>query len=548
MGEVGRIRSRFELEIAGFQRSITRMQRSLDRVQGDLQQTGRVGTRSFNTIERSASGLAATFRSAARASVILSTALGGLQLGRTAIQLENVSSTLRFLTGSQENAAGAFERVSRLADELGANVLDLAESYVQLAGATRGADFSQAEVEDLFRALTIAARALGRSNAELRLAFIGLSQALGSSNVQLQEIRQITEALPGTLSIMAQALGKTTGEFRDFIATGRATPREVFLPFARAANETFLPAVAEMDRRVTTSFNRMLNAIVNFVNAIVRTGILDLAAAAINKIAQGINAITTAAQAAIRALTNLTRRLRGLPPIPRVIIDIPAPSRTRPGRPGFPAVSGPEQSAQVGAFRAEQERIAEESFQLQLMFDRDTAAMMRANEQRAQSFRVSSSIIRTALETVGATFAQLTIGVLRGTQTMENALQSLAESLAAAFANRAIQVLINLALDALSNTGGGGVGAGAGSLIGSQITGGGQSSGGGGVFGGPGGGLGSGTRGISIINVPNQDAAAGAAAQERVIGRQVIINTMTEEFARGNVSPVVRVARQTLGR
>ena len=579
MAEVGRIRSRFELEIAGFQRSMQRMQRSLDRTQRELRETGQTGTRTFNNIERSARRTTGVVQGLGAAFAAIATLQVARNIGQTAVAFENLNTRLRFLVGSQEQANAAFARIRALAREAGANVLDLTDSYAQLIGATRGAAFSQAEIEELFRAITIAGRALGATNDQVRLAFIGLSQALGSSNVQYQEIRQITESLPGTLTIMARAVGKTTGEFRDFIATGKVTPQEVFIPFARAANREFLPALEGIRTNASAAFNQVINAWNDMVKALVDQGALQAVARALNFVEEGIRGLGDAAASitrffvdpartlraelsraqaelsALQAITdplpqqeqqieNLTAKVRilreelerlGAPKkTPRIVIDIPAPSRARPAE-RFPTL-GIDVAVQSTA-QIQFERIQKDML-------RSLEETERAMERAAEQTEFTGEILQDTFQSIGDAIAQSAIGVARGTQTISQAISnmvaSLGASLLSATMNRILGVLAELAVNALTT----GIAGGTSSALSTPfspaqlpLSGAARTS----SATLPAFGAAARSSGLSIINVPDIMTGQRVAALEAAQGRSVTVNSLARSIiSEGNGNSVVQ--------
>ena len=594
MAEVGRIRSKFELEIAGFQRSMRRMQQNLDRVQQELQQTGRVGTRALTSVERSASRTSNTFRS-------LRNAVAGYLSLRTAraifdqaVAMENLNIQLETVFGSQERANAAFARVNAIADETGSRLLNIAQGYVGIQAAAEGSSLAQQEVDRIFRSLIISGRALGRSNVEIAGALRQVGQAISGPRVQWEELNIIFENLQGIQGLFQRNLDGTTRNLREMTKAG-ADARQVFLPFAAEAERRFAPAMERLRNSTQAALNDILNAWDRFVKELVDSGALEAVRDGILALADAWKTVSQAfgtdtesrlerAQARLfqlgEQLNNLRRgtgmfdflsplgvqtsaeafeqenaRLRtAIAEQVRIIEDLDRRVRARRqqqagtgglggGRRGTPqlatsqqlrdAVAGVraagERQLGLATFAGEQE-LRQRSEALQVYVSEFAVAQQTVS----RSFQVTAGIIRTTFETVGQTFAQLTIGVLRGTQTMQQALGSLAESLAASFLNQGIQTLLGLGQTALLGALAPSPGVGTGAASGSPS-----------IFGGPGGLLG---RGISIINVPDASAASGVSAQEAAQGRSVITNTITAEFARGNSSPLVRTLRQTLGR
>ncbi len=137
--------------------------------------------------------------------------------------LDLIRPALKANLGSTDAAAEGYEFLERTSDRLKVTIDSLATNYVQLTAATKGTVIEGEVTNRLFESITAAGRALGKSNEDISRAFLGLSQAAGGANVQMQEVRQITEAIPGLFAAWAKELDLTQGELRGLIATGQVT-------------------------------------------------------------------------------------------------------------------------------------------------------------------------------------------------------------------------------------------------------------------------------------------------------------------------------------
>jgi tape measure domain-containing protein len=140
---------------------------------------------------------------------------------KTSIDL--ITPALKSNLGSTDAAANAQAFLASESDRLKVSINSLADNYVQLTAATKGTVIAGEETDRLFSAITEAGRVLGKSNEDISRAFLGLSQAAGGANVQMQEVRQITEAIPGLFAAWAAELGVTQQELRELIASAEVT-------------------------------------------------------------------------------------------------------------------------------------------------------------------------------------------------------------------------------------------------------------------------------------------------------------------------------------
>jgi tape measure domain-containing protein len=69
-----------------------------------------------------------------------------------------------------------------------------------------------------FLEVSQAATVMGLSSEETSGLFLALRQSLSGGTVQLEEINQISERIPGAMDAAAQALGVATGQVKGLIS------------------------------------------------------------------------------------------------------------------------------------------------------------------------------------------------------------------------------------------------------------------------------------------------------------------------------------------
>lgn len=163
--------------------------------------------------------------------------------------------------------------------------------------------------------------------------------------------------------------------------------------------------------------------------------------------------------------------------------------------------------------------------------------LRQRNEAITESVVDFRTILSNAFDAIGQAVAQSAIGVARGTQTIEDALRNLGNSISAFLINQGVQSLLGLAQGALFPA------------VPTPVPGAANT----GIAPSPGGSIletlapGE-NRGVTIINAPDMSRAEELARQEEALGRRFVLNVIDSDIAAGNASPRVRGLRSVLGR
>jgi tape measure domain-containing protein len=133
---------------------------------------------------------------------------------------------LKGLTASSEGYADAMRFIRQTADQLSVNQNDLARSYANLLPFVNSGNISLGQAREILIGMTNAAASTGASSDQLQGAFFGLAQALGSANVQFDEVRQITDPMPGLMQQLDKAVAGTGKTFKDVVSEGKLDASE----------------------------------------------------------------------------------------------------------------------------------------------------------------------------------------------------------------------------------------------------------------------------------------------------------------------------------
>jgi len=189
-------------------------------------------TRQFNTaIDETNTKLFTTNKVASgvkNAIAGLAAGFGAIQLGKGLVTelaaFQDIRTRLQGLSVDAADYANKERWLIDLATEHHKELNGLADGYSRLSTLTQEKIITDGQARDMLEGLSNAAAQNGASSADLERVYYGLAQALGQGVVQMQEVNQVVEPLPGLMTKLARAAGEETGAgFKALIASGEVT-------------------------------------------------------------------------------------------------------------------------------------------------------------------------------------------------------------------------------------------------------------------------------------------------------------------------------------
>lgn len=171
------------------------------------------------------------------------------------VEMQTLEARLKATTGGTTQAAEAMEFLRQTANSQRVDLIALSDAYLRLLPAVNTGKISMAEMRDILRLMNDNFAALQLSTSEQQLAFLGLSQMLTSGTVTMEDMRQVTDRLPGSFDAIATAVGVSSGELRKMIATGEVTAEMLKGPLldAMRKNEGAALKMSDTYKAATTS-------------------------------------------------------------------------------------------------------------------------------------------------------------------------------------------------------------------------------------------------------------------------------------------------------
>lgn len=226
-----------------------RFERGVDRANSKADGLGR-------TVRRVGGLIVAAFSVAAMRSFADETEQAYLRMGA-------LEQKLRAGFGSAQAANKELSYTSRIANDLGIDLLAASDGYAKFAIAAKGTALEGKGARDVFEGISIAAAGAGLSADQVSGAVTALEQILSKGKVQAEELRgQLGERIPGAFRIAAEAMGMTTKELDKFMSEGKLTADEFLPRFANALKQNFASAadaykqsnIAERQRQINETF------------------------------------------------------------------------------------------------------------------------------------------------------------------------------------------------------------------------------------------------------------------------------------------------------
>lgn len=142
-----------------------------------------------------------------------------LNLGQTARTLQDMETRLQGVTSATGGYGQAEQFLIDLATRHHKTLTGLADGYTSLLGLEESGILTRKEAQRMMEGLSNAQSKYGTSNEQIKQSLYGLSQALSASTVQMDELHQVADPMPGLLTRMEKAAGVASGGFKGHTVT-----------------------------------------------------------------------------------------------------------------------------------------------------------------------------------------------------------------------------------------------------------------------------------------------------------------------------------------
>jgi tape measure domain-containing protein len=209
----------------------------LDRASSSLDRLGASGGRaqaSMTSAERAAASMGVRMSSLNAVVGAFGVTLGlaavvafARDLAKTVEQVQNLSIRLKGLTKDATDYAGVQAYLVQISDKHHKSNLGLTASFAGLLAIEQTGVITRKQSTALLEGLSNVQSKTGATAENLKSSMIGLTQALSMGTLQWEEMKQVTEPLPGLMTKIAEAAGYTgksaVGDFKAVVSAGQVT-------------------------------------------------------------------------------------------------------------------------------------------------------------------------------------------------------------------------------------------------------------------------------------------------------------------------------------
>ena len=181
-------------------------------------------------------------------------------------EVQDMEVRLRSLSGTERDYANNQKYLSQLAYDHSKNVLILSNAYSDLLALERANIITSEQNRQLLEGFSNAASETGANSARLEQSLYGLSQGATSSVLSMEEVKQVTEPLPGLMQKLDVAMGGTSGSFRELVSNGEVTGK-MFTEVLIKALAEYEGAAAKTFDNISAQQNRSANNFTELVKA-----------------------------------------------------------------------------------------------------------------------------------------------------------------------------------------------------------------------------------------------------------------------------------------
>jgi tape measure domain-containing protein len=192
-------------------------------------------------------------------------------IGETATyasEITKLNIALQGITKTSQEYSNAQNAINSISKSLNVPIAEATSGFTRLSASVIGAGGNVNDAEIVFRGITTAMKATGRSTADVQGAILAMSQVFSKGKVTAEELSgQLGERLPGAVTAFAEATGRTLPELQKDLEDGVVGLNDV-MKFAIALQVKYGETAAkvansseESGARMTVAFDELKFAI-----------------------------------------------------------------------------------------------------------------------------------------------------------------------------------------------------------------------------------------------------------------------------------------------
>lgn len=231
-----------------------------------------------------------------------------------ALQIESMDSALRVVSLDTDDFNRKQAFLTKTSNDLGIEFDKLEENYVTLSANAKGTALQGKLADDIFKSMSVTGARLKLSNEKLEKGFLAISQMIGKTTVQSEELKgQLSEAIPGASQIMARALGVSTAKLGEMMKAGEVLAVDALPKFAAELERTFNPSHEKRIDGVRANLARLKNEGIEWVRQFRVGEVMDsMATSALNFASTLRTALSPAIKTTVDAFSEQNEKVEDL--------------------------------------------------------------------------------------------------------------------------------------------------------------------------------------------------------------------------------------------
>lgn len=209
--------------------------------------------------------------------------------------MQKMDVSLKVASGSTRSYAENLQFLNRMTSQYGVDLLTTGRNLSQFLAAVQGTNFSTEDAKQIFQGITVAARGMNLSIDDTEGTYRALTQIMSKGKLQAEELRgQLGDRLPGAFSMMAEALGVTTGELDKLMKKGLITGdvlRDGLLKFSENYAKKVAPELDSATNTISAGLARLNTSFSKLVADFTESGFAGLVGSTASGLAKMMDTI-----------------------------------------------------------------------------------------------------------------------------------------------------------------------------------------------------------------------------------------------------------------
>lgn len=192
-------------------------------------------------------------------------------------ELESFESAMTAVLGTSEKARSELQFFIGTADRLNAPLTSGVNAYKDFVAAMVGSDISIEKTRAAYESLAKFGRVVGITQDNMNGSLRAFSQVASKGQLYREELQQqLSERLPGALSMVAKGLGVTTKKLNEMMAAGEVSAEMFFDAITKSMNAIADPGLAGAIGNLAGTWQHFINVFQKFVVFLRDAGSADI--------------------------------------------------------------------------------------------------------------------------------------------------------------------------------------------------------------------------------------------------------------------------------